>query len=43
MSSAPLRRWFKPDLIADRIARCDHVIAILTKTIVTLSKRRNSV
>lgn len=36
-----LRRWFKPELIADRTARCDHVIAILTKTIVTLSQRRN--
>lgn len=38
--SIRLLRWFKPDFSDDRTARCDHVIAILTKTIVTLSKRR---
>ena len=35
-----LRRWFKPETTTDRTNRCDHVIAILTKTIATLSERR---
>jgi len=34
-----LRRWFPEELIIDRSDRCDHIIAILTKTIQTLRKR----
>ena len=34
-----LRRWFSAEVIADRIARCDHIIAILTKTIPTLRRK----
>lgn len=36
-----LRHWFNPDLIADRTARCDHIIATLTKTITTLHQRKD--
>ncbi len=34
-----LRRWFNEEIIAERTARCDHIIAILTKTIQTLHRK----
>ena len=34
-----LRKWFKPDVVEDRCARCDPIIAILTKTINTLKRK----
>lgn len=36
------RHWFSSEVIADRTERCDHVIAVLTKTIVNLRKREIS-
>ena len=36
-----LRHWFAPDLVADRTARCDRIIAVLTKTITTLHRRED--
>lgn len=34
-----LRRWFSDELVEDRTAGCDHIIAILTKTIQTLRRK----
>lgn len=34
-----LRHWYKAELIEDRISRCNHIIASLTKTISTLKRR----
>ncbi len=34
-----LRRWFNEELVKERTALCDHIIAVLTKAIVQLKKR----
>jgi len=34
-----LRRWFTKELVEDRTAKCDHVIAILTNTIFALTRK----
>lgn len=34
-----LRHWYKEDLIEERVARCNHIIASLTKTIGTLKRK----
>lgn len=34
-----MRHWFKDELVEQRGAQCDHIIAILTKTIVTLREK----
>ncbi|MCB1123668.1 MAG: four helix bundle protein [Verrucomicrobiae bacterium] len=35
-----MRHWFKEDLVEMRSDQCDHIIAILTKTITNLKNRR---
>jgi four helix bundle protein len=35
-----LRRWFDTETVEDRTRRCDHIIAILTKSISTLKRRQ---
>ena len=37
-----MRRWFPEEVVKDRIERCSHILAILTKTIVSLKKRGGS-
>ena len=34
-----MRRWFKTELVEERCDQCDHIIAILTKTMTSLKKR----
>ena len=34
-----MRRWFKDELVQERTGQCDHIIAILTKTMISLRKR----
>jgi four helix bundle protein len=34
-----MRRWFKANLVEERCNQCDHIIAILTKTMVSLRKK----
>ena len=34
-----MRRWFPEDLVTERTDQCDHIIAILTKTMTSLRKR----
>jgi len=36
-----MRRWFSSDTVNDRMERCDHILAILTKTIVRLKKKNS--
>ena len=37
-----MRRWFNEDLVGNRSDQCDHIIAILTKTINSLRKRESN-
>ena len=37
-----MRRWFNQDLVGKRSDQCDHIIAILTKTINSLRKRESN-
>ena len=34
-----MRRWFKTEIVEERCDQCDHIIAILTKTMTSLRKR----
>ncbi len=34
-----LRKWFDEATVSDRTSRCDHILGILTNTIVSLRKR----
>ena len=37
-----MRRWFDSALVEERTNRCDHIIAILTKTMTSLKKKGGS-
>lgn len=37
-----MRRWFPEEVVTDRTERCSHILAILTKTIVSLKMRGGS-
>jgi four helix bundle protein len=37
-----LRRWFPQEIVEDRQQRCSHILAILTKTIVSLKTKENT-
>lgn len=34
-----MRRWFKAEKVEERCKQCDHIIAVLTKTITTLHRK----
>ena len=37
-----MRRWFDSELVEERTNRCDHIIAILTKTMTSLKMKGGS-
>jgi len=37
-----MRRWFDSELVEERTNRCDHIIAILTKTMTSLKMKGES-
>jgi four helix bundle protein len=36
-----MKHWLPPETIADRLKRCDAIIGILTKSIISLKRRRS--